>query len=107
MVGVGLLGSLGVAGFLASSTAHNQPVAAGAGTSQVSGWGSGEDDGSVREQGQGVVLQPGGASGAHATTGGSVHVSSGGPGQSGPATTSSAVGLSPGSGSVHASTAGS
>lgn len=106
VVGVGLLGSLGLAGFLASSPAHNQSVVAGAATPQVSGWASG-DDGSFREDGHGVVLQPGGSSGAHATTGGSVHVPSGGAGQTGPVATSTAVALSPGGGPVHGSTGGS
>lgn len=101
VIGVGILSSLGLAGFLAS--AQNHPVVTAAASAQPATWVSGDDG---EQEGGRVLLQPGTSGSAHAVTGGSTHVSSPA-GQTGSVTSVSGTGLSSGNGSSHATTGGS
>ena len=101
VIGVGILSSLGLAGFLAS--AQNHPVVTAAASAQPATWVSGDDG---EQEGGRVLLQPGTSGSAHAVTGGSTHVSSPA-GQTGSVTPVNGIGLSSGNGSSHATTGGS
>jgi hypothetical protein len=101
VIGVGILSSLGLAGFLAS--AQNHPVVTAAASAQPATWVSGDDG---EQEGGRVLLQPGTSGSAHAVTGGSTHVSSPA-GQTGSVTSVNGIGLSSGNGSSHATTGGS
>ena len=112
MISAAVLGSLGFAGYAASSTTHSPSVVAASSSPQVIRWvhgDDGEDYSTVQSSTSGAApsLQPGLGGSSHATTSGS-QVAVSPSGQVGKAASNNGpVVLSPGSGTSHSSTHGS